>query len=85
MHNQAKVGLATVICLLCQGYAFTYVLGVEPHALVSIAPLFPYMAYLYAKSRRKYYFDKPLYWIGGIVALTILLVLPYALRIEWLP
>jgi hypothetical protein len=85
LHNQAKVGLATVICLLCQGYAFTYILGVEPHTLVSIAPLFLYMAYLYARSRRKYYFNKPLYWIGGIVVLTIILVLPYALKLEGLP
>ena len=31
INNQAKVGLVTVVCLLCQGYIFTYILRVEPH------------------------------------------------------
>ena len=79
LNNQAKVGLATVVCLLVQGYIFTYVLFVEPHPLISIIPLFPYLAYVYARGKRTWYFNKPLYWIGLIVSITLLDILPFAL------
>ena len=36
INNQAKVGLVTVVCLLCQGYIFSYILGVEPNAAIAI-------------------------------------------------
>ncbi len=81
LNNQAKVGLATVLCLLTQGYIFTYVLGVEPGVLISIAPLFPYIAYIYARGSRQWYYDKPLYWIAAIVALTLIDIAPFALRL----
>lgn len=80
LNNQAKVGLATVVCLLLQGYIFTYVLFVEPHPLLSIVPLFPYLAYVYARGKRTWYFNKPLYWIGLILAVTILDILPFAVQ-----
>lgn len=80
LNNQAKVGLATVFCLLCQGYIFTYILGVEPGVIISIAPLFPYIVYIYARGRRQWYYNKPLYWILGIVALTLIDIAPYALE-----
>jgi len=78
LNNQAKVGLATVVCLLLQGYIFTYVLFVEPHPLVSILPLFPYLAYVYARGKRTWYFNKPLYWIGFVAMVTVLDILPFA-------
>lgn len=78
LNNQAKVGLATVVCLLLQGYIFTYVLFVEPHPLVSILPLFPYLAYVYARGKRTWYFNKPLYWIGLVAMVTVLDILPFA-------
>ena len=80
LNNQAKVGLATVVCLLIQGYIFTYVLFVEPHPMLSIVPLFPYLAYVYARGKRTWYFNKPLYWIGLIVAVTMLDILPFAVE-----
>ncbi len=79
LNNQAKVGLATVLCLLTQGYIFTYVLGVEPGVLIAIAPLFPYIAYIYARASRQWYYNKPLYWIAGIVILTLIDIAPFAL------
>lgn len=78
LNNQAKVGLVTVICLILQGYIFTYILKVEPHALVSFIPLVPYLAYIYARSRRTYYYNKPLYWIAAIIILTAIDLIPYA-------
>jgi hypothetical protein len=79
INNQAKVGLVTVVCLVCQGYIFTYVLGAQPHPLISFVPLLPYIAYIYARGRRTWYFDKPLYWMAGVTALTSLDIIAYAL------
>jgi ABC-type iron transport system FetAB permease component len=79
LNNQAKVGLATALCLLIQGYIFTYILGVEPGVLIAIAPIFPYIAYIYARASRQWYYDKPLYWIAAIVALTLIDIAPFAL------
>ena len=81
LNNQAKVGLATVLCLLTQGYIFTYILGVEPGVLISIAPIFPYIVYIYARSSRQWYYNKPSYWIAAIVALTLIDVAPFALEL----
>ena len=81
LNNQAKVGLATVVCLLVQGYIFTYVLFVEPHPLISIIPLIPYIIYVYARGKRSWYFNKPLYWIALIVSITLLDILPFAMDV----
>jgi ABC-type iron transport system FetAB permease component len=78
MNNQVKVGLTTVVCLLCQGFIFTYILKVEPIALVSIAPIFLYIAYIYARNRRVWWYHKPMYWIVAIFILTLLDIAPYA-------
>jgi len=77
-NNQVKVGLATIICLISQGYIFTYVLKVEPNTIVSIAPLIPYIIYIYARSSRSLYYNKPLYWIILVIAITLIDLLPYA-------
>ncbi len=77
INNQAKVGLATAVCLLSQGYIFTYVLFVEPNPLISIVPLLPYVAYVYARGSRTWYHNKPVYWIAAIVALTVLDIVPF--------
>ena len=79
LSNQSMVGLATVICLLIQGYIFTYVLKAEPEALVSIAPILPFVLYIYARNRRVWWSHKPMYWIAAIIALTIVDIAPYAL------
>lgn len=79
LSNQSMVGLATVICLLFQGYIFTYVLKVEPEALVSIAPILPFVLYIYARNRRVWWSHKPIYWIAAIMALTLADIAPYAL------
>ena len=81
LNNQAKVGLATVVCLLVQGYIFTYVLFVAPHPLISIIPLIPYIIYVYARGKRSWYFNKPLYWIALIVSITLLDILPFAMDV----
>jgi hypothetical protein len=79
LSNQSMVGLTTVICLLFQGYIFTYVLKVEPETLVSIAPILPFVLYIYARNRRVWWSHKPMYWIAAIIALTIVDIAPYAL------
>ena len=78
INNQAKVGLVTVVCLLCQGYIFSYVLAVEPNPLISFVPLLPYLAYVYARGRRTWYFNKPRYWMTAVIALTALDIIPFA-------
>jgi hypothetical protein len=82
INNQAKVGLVTVVCLLCQGYIFSYILRAEPHPLISFVPLLPYIAYIYARGSRTWYFNKPLYWMAAVIALTALDIMPYALAAE---
>lgn len=77
VNNQALVGLATVLCLIAQGYIFTYMLRVEPHPLISFLPLLPYVAYIYARGRRAWYFDRPAYWIASVVLLTALDIAPF--------
>ena len=77
-NNQVKVGLVTAACLLCQGFIFTYMLKVEPFWLITIAPLILYIAYVYARNRRVWWYHKPSYWIAAIVVLTIVDILPYA-------
>jgi hypothetical protein len=79
INNQIKVGLATVVCLLTQGYIFTYVLMVESNPLISVVPLLPYIVYIYARGARTWYHNKPLYWIAAIIALSVLDILPFAL------
>jgi hypothetical protein len=79
INNQAKVGLVTIVCLLLQGYIFTYVLGVEPNPVLSLVPLLPYIAYIYARGKRTWYFNKPLYWMAATIALTLLDILPFAI------
>jgi len=81
INNQAKVGLAAVICLLVQGYIFTYILGVEPGILISVAPIFPYIVYIYARASRQWYYNKPLYWIAAIVVITLVDLAPYSLQL----
>jgi len=80
INNQAKVGLVTVICLLCQGYIFTNFLHVEPNPAISFVPLLPYIAYIYARGSRTWYFNRPAYWIATVVALTLLDIAPFALE-----
>jgi len=79
ISNRIKVVLVTVVCLLCQGYIFSFILKVEPHPLISFVPLLPYIAYIYARESRTWYFNRPLYWMAAIIALTSLDILPYAL------
>jgi hypothetical protein len=79
MSNQAKVGLTTALCLLAQGYIFSYVLGVEPNLLVIIAPLLPYILFIYARGRRTWYFNKPIYWISVVIAITLIDIAPYSM------
>lgn len=81
INNQAKVGLVTIACLLLQGYIFTYLLRVEPHPLLSFVPLLPYVAYIYARNSRTWYFNKPLYWMAVIVALAALDILPFVIGV----
>jgi hypothetical protein len=81
INNQAKVGLAAVLCLLVQGYIFTYILGVEPGILISIAPIFPYIVYIYARASRQWYYNKPLYWIAAIAVITLIGLAPYAMEL----
>ncbi len=78
LSNQAKVGLTTVLCLVAQGYIFTYVLGVEPSLLVIIAPLLPYILFIFARGRRTWYFNKPIYWILAVLAVTLIDLAPYS-------
>lgn len=79
LNNQVKVGLATIISLVAQGYIFTYILGVEPNAAIPFLPLIPYVVYIYARGRGVWYYNKPLYWIAVIVAITIIDLAPYVL------
>jgi hypothetical protein len=79
MSNQSMVGLSTVICLLGQGYLFTYFLRVEPNPLVSIAPIFLFVLYIYARNRRVWWSHKPQYWVLAIIVLTIADLASYAL------
>lgn len=81
LNNQAKVGLVTVLCLICQGYIFTYILKVEPSIVVSIAPLIPYLVYIYARSSRSWYYDRPIYWIAAVIVITLIDILPYSFGI----
>jgi hypothetical protein len=82
INNQAKVGLVTVVCLLCQGYIFSYILGVEPNAAIAFVPLLPYIAYIYARGKRTWYFNKPVYWMAAVIALTALDIMPFALATQ---
>jgi hypothetical protein len=77
LNNQAKVGLVTVLCLLGQGYAFTYLLRVEPNPLLSFVPVLPYVAYIYARNKRTWYHHKPLYWMAAVIALTLIDIMPF--------
>ena len=77
LNNQVKVGLATVICLLGQGYVLTYVLGIEPSPFIPFVPLIPYVVYIYARNKRTWYYNKPNYWIAAIVAVTLLDLAPF--------
>lgn len=79
LNNQVQVGLATVICLISQGYIFTYILKIEPNTIVSLAPLIPYIIYIYARSSRSLYYDRPIYWITSVIAITVIDLLPYLL------
>jgi hypothetical protein len=80
INNQAKVGLVTVVCLLFQGYVFSSLLHVEPNPAISFVPLLPYIAYIYARGSRTWYFNKPHYWMAAVIALTLLDIAPFALE-----
>jgi hypothetical protein len=77
LTNQTKVGLVTAACLILQGYCFTYVLEIEPPFIVTIAPFLPYILFIYARSKREWHFDRPHYWIAGIVILTLIDIAVY--------
>jgi ABC-type iron transport system FetAB permease component len=79
INNQMKVGIATIICLISQGYIFTHVLKVEPNPVISFIPLLPYIAYIYARESRTWYFNKPIYWIAIVIALTVIDIAPFVL------
>jgi hypothetical protein len=81
LNNQAKVGLVAVICLIFQGYVFTYILGINPNVIISFIPLIPYLVYIYARGGRRWYYNRPLYWIALVIALTLTDILPYSLGI----
>ncbi len=77
INNQTKVALATVLCLLGQGYIFTYLLAVEVNPIICFIPLLPYVAYVYARGKRTWYYNRPAYWIVAIVALTAIDLAPF--------
>jgi hypothetical protein len=79
LNNQAKVGLVAVICLILQGYVFTYILDINPNVIISFIPLIPYLVYIYARGSRRWYYNKPMYWIVVVIALTLIDILPYSL------
>jgi hypothetical protein len=79
LTNQVKVALVTALCLLGQGYVFTYILKVEPGPLIAIAPLFLYIAYIYARGRETWSYDRPLYWCGAVLLLTLIDLAPFVL------
>lgn len=77
LNNQVIVGLVTVVCLISQGYIFTYILKVEPNIVVSLVPLIVYIIYIYARSSRSLYYNKPAYWALAVIAVTVIDLLPY--------
>jgi hypothetical protein len=77
--SQSMVGIVTIICLLAQGYIFTYILKVEPNALITMAPIILFVVYIYAKNRRIWWYYKPIYWMAAVVAITIADLAPYLL------
>lgn len=81
LNSQVIVGLVTVICLISQGYIFTYILKVEPNIIVSVIPLIIYIAYIYARNSRSLYYNKPAYWVLAVIAVTVIDLLPYLSRI----
>jgi hypothetical protein len=54
-------------------------LRVEPHPLIAFLPLLPYIAYIYARASRTWYFNRPLYWMSAIIAITSLDIMPFVL------
>lgn len=79
LNNQAKVGLTCVACLLVQGYIFTYVLLLSLILCSQLSPV-PLPCLCLCARKRTWYFNKPFYWIGLIIAITLLDILP----LQWL-
>ena len=67
----------TVLCLLFQGYIFSYVLKVEPSPMLSFVPLFPYIVHIYARRKMAWYYNRLLYWVPGVIALTLFDIAPF--------
>jgi hypothetical protein len=76
-NHQTKVALATVLCLLGQGYILAYFLEVEVNPIISFIPLLPYVVYVYARGKRTWYYNRPEYWIAAIAALTAIDLAPF--------
>ncbi|NYT02249.1 MAG: hypothetical protein GKC10_05795 [Methanosarcinales archaeon] len=70
-NNQTKIALATAACLVAQGYAFDFILKVQPHTLVIFSPLILYIGYLIFRARIDPQYQNPLYWIAAVVVLTL--------------
>jgi ABC-type iron transport system FetAB permease component len=81
LNNQAKVGLVAVICLIFQGYVFAYILDINPNVIISFIPLIPYLVYIYARGSRRWYYNRPIYWIALVIALTLIDILLCSLGI----
>ena len=77
LSNQAMVALITIVCLLAQGYLFTYLLNVEPNVIIDFIPLIPYILYIYARNKGAWHYDKLLYWMAATIVLTMIDVAPF--------
>jgi len=78
-NNQSKVALVTALCLVAQGYAFDFILKVQPHALAIFSPLILYILYLVSRTKMEPKYLNPLYWIAAVVLLTVVNLGLYAL------
>ncbi len=73
MADEIKVAIVTGLCIIGLAIFFKKEVSEEVNYLVKFSPLFLFLIYLFSRGKKsKSKYDKPLYWIIGIIIVTIL-------------
>jgi TRAP-type C4-dicarboxylate transport system permease small subunit len=80
LADEIKVALVTGACILGMAIIFKQILHIQIDSLISNGPVYLFIIYIISRRQsKKMKCDKPLYWNLGIIFITVLIIVLYAI------